>query len=105
MLDLQLNFRNLPETGLIAYLQAVSPEAALCPLAGAVAGAVADIVALGPLNSVNQLGLLQISRIDTEVLGLFLYLGHCYCFFPYLYRTHFGLLITVWLYLINTHAA
>jgi hypothetical protein len=61
---------------LLPYLEAIRPPAAGDPLAGAVAGAVAGVVALGALNGTNQLRLLQITRIDTVVLGLFLDVGH-----------------------------
>jgi hypothetical protein len=55
MLDLQLKRLNPPPFCLISYFQAVGPEAALGPLAGAVGGAVAGVVTLGSLNRANQL--------------------------------------------------
>jgi hypothetical protein len=61
---------------LILYFQAIRPEAAFGPLAGAVGGAVAGVIALGALNGTNEFRLFHSSRIDTEIFGLVLYLIH-----------------------------
>jgi hypothetical protein len=87
-----LKLSDIPKAELIPDFEAVGPEAALGPLAGAVGRAVAGVVSLGPLNRVDEFGLFQIGRINTEALGLAFYLSHCYWSFKCLYQSHVYLL-------------
>jgi hypothetical protein len=66
----------LQAADLIPDFEAVRSPAAFGPLAGAVGRAVAGVVALCPLNGVNQLRLFHISRVDAEIFGLLFYVGH-----------------------------
>jgi hypothetical protein len=61
---------------LILYFQAIGLEAAFGPLAGAVGGTVAGVIAFGVLNSTNEFGLFHSSRVDTEIFGLVFNLIH-----------------------------
>jgi hypothetical protein len=68
--------------------EAVTSPAALGPRAIAVGAAVTGGAALGHLDGMNQVGLLQLARVDPERLGLRLDLSHRRALLCYAYRTH-----------------
>jgi hypothetical protein len=92
-LSSELNRRNLAKTGLIPDSQTIRPEAAIGPLAGAIGRAITGGVPLRLLDCANQVCLLHIDRIDTEIFGLFLYPRHCNWSCNCLYQTHIFLLL------------
>jgi hypothetical protein len=90
MLDYQFKYRYSRK--LVSDFQAVSSPAALCPLTGAVGGAVTGIIVLGALNGANQFGLFHSAGRNAKILGLVLYLTHCHWSLDYFYRSHAFLL-------------